>query len=399
MKYLLFASLLFLTILANANGTPAQTPSVYILNGDVLSKKKAAINTKNAMLMPAYKKLLKDADKALLEGPFSVMEKKNNPPGGDKHDYMSLAPYFWPDPSKPDGLPYMRKDGQTNPEVKEYKDKEYLPKLSAMMETLSLAYYFSGDEKYAAHAAKLLEVWFLNADTKMNPNMNFSQAIKGQNTGRGAGLIDARNFLRIIDGIGLLKDSKSWTAADQKGTEKWFADFLAWMQTSPIGQDELDAPNNHGAYYDVLRLAIASFTANKAAAKGIIENAKKRLDSQMDAEGKFPKEMERTIALHYNIFCLHAFFMIASMAEKQGVDFWHYTSPSGATLKKAFDYFHPYLTKEKEWTGQQINPFDFGEGYPILLTAADKFNCKNCRDEVAKLEGTEAPKLRANLMY
>lgn len=349
--------------------------------------------------MPAYKKLLKDADKALLEVPFSVMEKKNNPPSGDKHDYMSLAPYFWPDPTKKDGLPYVRKDGQTNPEVKDYKDKEYLPKLSEIVQTLSLAYYFSGDEKYAAHAAKLLEVWFLNADTKMNPNMNFSQAIKGVNNGRGAGLIDARNFLRIIDGIGLLQGSKAWTAADQKGTQQWFADFLNWMQTSPIGKDELDAPNNHGAYYDVLRLAIASFTNNKPAAKEIIDNAKKRLDSQMDAEGKFPKEMERTIALHYNIFCLHAFYMIASMAEKQGVDFWHYTSPSGASLKKGFDYFHPYLTKEKEWTGQQIKPFDFEEGYPVLLLSAEKFGCKTCRDEVKKLAGADAEKLRENLMY
>lgn len=400
MKHILFASLLFIACASTkGSGTPAQTPTVYILNGDVLSKKKAALAANDASLTPAYKKLLRDADKALLEGPFSVMEKKNNPPSGDKHDYMSLAPYFWPDPAKPDGLPYMRKDGQTNPEVKDYKDKEYLPKLSGLMETLPLAYYFSGDEKYAAHAAKLLQVWFLNADTKMNPNMNFSQAVKGVNTGRGAGLIDARNFLRIIDGIGLLKGSKSLSAADQKGLQKWFADFLNWMQTSPIGKDEMDAPNNHGTYYDVLRLAIALFTENKAAAKGIVESAKERLNSQMDAEGKFPLEMQRTIALHYNTFDLHAFFMIAAMAEKIGVDVWNYAGPQGASLKKGFDYFHPYLTKQKEWTGQQIKEFEFEEGYPVLLMAAEKLGCKTCRDDVAKLEGTEASKLRANLMY
>ena len=70
------------------------------------------------------------------------MEKKHLPPSGNKHDYMSLAPYHWPDPSKPDGLPYIRKDGETNPEVREYKDKEYMPKLCAMVHTLGLAYFF-----------------------------------------------------------------------------------------------------------------------------------------------------------------------------------------------------------------------------------------------------------------
>ncbi|GAA4732694.1 alginate lyase family protein [Flavisolibacter ginsenosidimutans] len=399
-NFLLVASLLFAACTATkGNSVPPQSPAVFILNADVLSQKKAAINVKDAALMPAYKKLLKDADKALNEGPFSVMEKKNNPPSGDRHDYMSLAPYFWPDPIKNDGLPYIRKDGQTNPEVKDYKDKEYMPKMCELVHTLGLAYYFSGDEKYAAHAAKLLEVWFLNADTKMNPNLNFAQAIKGVNNGRGAGLIDARHFMNVVDAIGLLQGSKAWTKADQTGMQKWFADFLNWMQTSSTGKDEMNAKNNHGTYYDALRLSLALFINDKEAAKSIVQNVTKRLDAQMDEEGKFPKEMERTIALHYNVFDLHAFFMVASMAGKNGFDLWHYTSPSGASLKKGFDYFHPYISKQKEWTGQQIKPFDFEEGYPLLLTAAERYGCNKCRDEIKTLAGLDAEKMRENLLY
>ena len=175
--------------------------------------------------MPAYKQLLKDADKALEQGPFSVMEKKHLPPSGDKHDYMSLAPYHWPDPTKPGGLPYIRKERQTNPEVKEYKekeykDKEYQPKMCELVNTLALAYYFSDEEKYAEHAAKLLKVWFLDPETKMNPNLNFAQAIKGENTGRGAGIIDARHYVKLVDAIGLLVSSKYWTGKDQQGMKK-----------------------------------------------------------------------------------------------------------------------------------------------------------------------------------
>jgi hypothetical protein len=399
---LFFCSLLLVVFSCTTSlgsATPPQGPQVIISNGVVLQQNKSRIQNKDASLMPAYKKLLRDADNALLEDPFSVMEKKNNPPSGDKHDYMSLAPYFWPDPSKPDGLPYIRKDGQTNPEVKEYKDKEYLPKLSKLVHTLALAYYFSDEEKYAAHAAKLLKVWFLNADTKMNPNLNYAQAVKGVNTGRGAGLIDARNFLNIIDVVGLLEGSKSWTSADNKALQQWFDGFLTWMETSPIGRDEMDAPNNHGTYYDVLRLTINMYTGNTNAAKLIVANVAKRLDAQMDAEGKFPLEMARTIALHYNVFDLHAFFMAAAMAEKVGVDLWNYKGPQGASLKKGFDFLYPYITRQKEWTGQQIKPFPFDEGYPLLLMAEKKYKCTACRVEVAQLEGSEAAKLREWLLY
>lgn len=402
MKYFLFITSLLFIACASSKGNgdnSSQTPTVFVLNGDVLKNNKARINSKNAALIPAYKKLLKDADKALQEEPHSVMEKKNNPPSGDKHDYMSLAPYFWPDPSKKDGLPYIRKDGQTNPEVQDYKDKEYMPKMCEAVYTLSLAYYFSGEEKYAEYAARLLKTWYLNADTKMNPNLNYAQAIKGVNEGRGAGLIDVRHFMKVIDAIGLLQGSKNWTATDQQGMKTWFSDFLNWMQTSPNGLDEIKAKNNHGTFYDALRLSIALFTGNKEAADNIITNVTKRLDSQMDAEGKFPLEMERTIALHYNIFDLHAFYMIASMAEKTGFDLWNYKSPSGASLKKGFDYFYPYITKQKEWTGQQIKPFEFEEGYPILLASATKYNCKDCRNQFEKLAGEEAKTLRENLIY
>ncbi|RYY66259.1 MAG: hypothetical protein EOO12_04735 [Chitinophagaceae bacterium] len=377
-------------------GNPEPVPRVFVLNADVLQANRGRIRND---LKPAYDKLMSEAGKALKEGPFSVMEKKNIPPSGDRHDYMSLAPYFWPDPTKPDGMPYIRKDGQTNPEVKEYKDKEYMPKLCELVHTLGLAYYFSGDERYAAHASLLLRTWFLDPATRMNPNLNFAQAIKGKNDGRGAGLIDARHFVKVVDALGLLQGSKSWSAADQKGMQQWFGSFLNWMQTSPIGRDELDARNNHGTFYDALRLSMALYIDSSDLARRIVTSAQERLDYQMDAEGKFPKEMERTIALHYNTFDLDAFFLIASMSEKLGIDFWHYRSPSGASLEKGFNFLYPFLSKEKVWTGQQIKPFEFEEGYPLLLAAGRHYNCVPCPAKVDAIAGDKATTLRWKLLY
>lgn len=381
-----------------AEGQPPG-PQVFVLDAKTLAFNKAGIKAGNAAVMPAYKQLLKDADKALQFGPVSVMEKINQPPSGDKHDYMSLAPYFWPDPNKPDGLPYIRKDGQTNPEVKDYKDKEYMPKLCGVVYTLSLAYYFSEDKVYADHAARLLRVWFLDTATRMNPNLNYGQAIKGVNTGRGSGLIDTRHFIKLIDGIGLLQGSSAWKDTDQQGMKKWFSDFLHWMQTSRNGKDEMKASNNHGAWYDAQRVSMAMFIDSIELAKKIVQNVQDRLDKQMDDTGRFPREMERTISLHYTSFVMEAFFNIARVSEKLGIDMWNYTSPSGKSLKKAFNALQPYFSGAKQWEGQQIKPFEYDEAYPLLMEGAEKLGCRSCRQDVKNLAGDKAPKLLLNLLY
>ena len=398
-KKIFFLLGIFITgyLSVSANDQPGR-PVVFALNMRSLEKNKNRINTKDPVIMPGYKLLIKDADKALQYGPVSVMEKKNVPPSGDKHDYMSLAPYHWPDPNKPGGLPYIRKDGQTNPEVKEYKDKEYLPELCEAVHTLALAYYFSEDKSYAEHAAELLKVWFLDTATRMNPNLEFAQAIKGENTGRGAGIIDSRHFIKVVDAIGLLQGSKFWKEKDQEGMKQWFAAFLDWMQTSKNGLHEMDAPNNHGAWYDAQRLSLALFTGNMDLAKKIVINAQDRLDKQMDDDGKFPHEMERTISLHYSAFAMNAFFTIAQMAENTGIDLWSYTSPSGKSLKKGFERLLPYISKEKEWEGQQIKDFDFEDGFPLLMQG-ERFGCKKCREMIRTVAGDKAERLRVNLLY
>ncbi|MBK6936648.1 MAG: alginate lyase family protein [Chitinophagaceae bacterium] len=374
-------------------------PEVYSMDIKILEKSLGRINAKDAQILPAYNQLINDAEKAMKFGPVSVMEKKNQPPSGNKHDYMSLAPYHWPDPAKPDGLPYIRKDGETNPEVKEYKDKEYLPQLCANVQTLGLAYYFSGEKKYADHAAKLLQVWFLDSATRMNPNFNYAQAVKGVNTGRGAGMIDSRHFVKVMDAIGLIRPSKCWTKQSQEEMKKWVAGFLNWMQTSENGKDELDADNNHGVWYDAQRLALALYIGDSEHARKIVINAADRLDKQMDESGNFPKEMARTNSLHYTAFVMDAFFNIANMAPKAGIDFWTLKTTSGKSLQKGFDVLKPYLAGEKEWTGQQIKTFDFEEGYYLLAVGAKKLKCGNCTESLRQLAAEEFQKLRFNLLY
>ena len=372
---------------------------IIVLDFNTIAQKKKKIQAKDSELYPAYLQLLKDADKLLNYLPVSVMGKTDLPPSGDKHDYMSLAPYWWPNPATANGLPYIRKDGEINPEVKNYPDKEHMPVLCEHINLLALAYYFSQDEKYAKHASKLLQVWFLDPATKMNPNLKYGQAVKGVVEGRAEGLIDTRQFIFVIDGINLIKTSKYWTAQNQKEMKAWFADFLNWIQTSDIGKDEMNAPNNHGVWYDAQTLAIALYVDSTNLANKIVQRAANRLDLQQDSNGFFPLELARTTSFHYSAFILNAFTVIAQLSEKTNINLWQLKTSSGKSLSKAFDALMPFLIQKKEWTaGQQIRPYSFTDGYPILLSAHTKYHCNECFDFIKTNANQQYKLLLLNLL-
>jgi len=338
-----------------------------------LAKNKAKVLANDAAVLPAYNALIKTADELLQYKPVSVMDKTDVPPSGNKHDYMSIGPYWWPNPNTPNGLPYIRKDGEVNPEVRNYPDKENMPKLCEVVYNLSLAYYFSGNEQYAQHAAKLLQVWFLDTATQMHPNLNYGQAIKGVIDGRAEGVIDTRHFIFALDGVALLKGSKAWTNEKNEALKEWFSQFLNWLNTSKIGKDEMDAKNNHGVWFDAQALAIALYVGNTTMANEIVNRAAKRLDVQANNEGLFPYELERTTSLHYSVFIMNAFAIVAQLSEETSTNLFSLTTSSGKSFKQCVDAIVPFITKQKTWTYPEIRPFQIGDAYPLLLVANAKY--------------------------
>jgi len=184
--------------------------------------KQAIEDNRNLVEYDTYKQLLAQADSYLTEEPSSVMEKKQAPSSGDKHDFLSLSPYYWPDPTKPNGLPYIYRDGETNPEVDSIPDARNLHDMIKRVRILSVAYYYTDNILYASKASELLRVWFLNNNTHMNPNLQYSDVISGRNNGSHSGIIAGIYFRDLIDAIGLIRNSVAWTNQDQQGIELWF---------------------------------------------------------------------------------------------------------------------------------------------------------------------------------
>jgi hypothetical protein len=358
-----------------------------VLDRDQIASVRERLRRGDERLTPAREALERDAKKALAIKPVSVMDKLVTPPSGDKHDYMSQAPYWWPDPSKPNGRPYIRKDGVRNPEINGISDHDNLGRLCSTVATLGLAYHFTGREEYAAHAAQLVRVWFLDAATRMNPHLRFGQGIPGINDGRGIGIIETRGLPELLDGVRLLAGSPAWTAADDKGLQAWMRAYASWLVESPYGQDEAKNGNNHETWYDVQVAALALFTDQQVLARRTLERSRERIARQFEPDGRQPRELERTRSWDYSAFNLVAFFNLATLGERVGVDLWNYATADGRSLRRALDFMLPFATGERKWPEAQVTEWRPGAIHPLLRRAAVAWKAPQYRELATKIGG------------
>lgn len=255
-----------------------------------------------------YNQLINGADNLLTKEFSFVTDKEKLPPSGDKHDYMSLSRYAWPNDST--GVYDDIRDGRTNPEIYDY-DRPKLARFSSAVYTLSLAYFFSGEEKYAKKASDLVRGWFLDPATHMNPNMKHAQIAFGVNTGSAQGIIDANDFIHVIEAISLLYDSPHWTREDHVAMKEWFYNFMRWIKQN-YNADAFES-TNISTWLDVQRAVYYLFTEQKQYlnSSSHIMPVEQKIDVQLTTEGALPNEKNRVRSQHYVYYNLRAYMNLA----------------------------------------------------------------------------------------
>jgi hypothetical protein len=369
------AFLIFLPVVGwTASRAEAGTPTVFILDGAHLVQVRQQVQHDPGRHATALRAIRSNGTKALTAGPWSVMDKDFVPPSGDKHDYYSVGPYWWPDPSKPDGLPYVRRDGETNPERNRFDNSGLKATVSAVQD-LALAWFFTDDPRYAERAALLLRTWFLDPATKMNPHLQYGQAIPGRTEGRGIGIIDTASLVYLIDAVGLLQTSEAWTDAEHQTLQSWFRAYLDWLLTSTHGKEEGRTKNNHAVWYDVQLASFALFVGDEAVARRILEQAgPNRIATQIEPDGRMPQELARTKSFGYTHMNLRGFLHLARLAEHVEVDLWHFRTDDGRSIEAALNWFEPFVAGRAKWTHPQITAFDPKDASLLYRRASQKLD-------------------------
>ncbi|QJD93810.1 alginate lyase family protein [Duganella dendranthematis] len=293
-------------------------------------------------------RILQAADAALAQAPVTITAFSSSRSSGGLHDFYSEGDYWWPDPAHPGG-PYIQRDGLTNPD-NFVAHRRALVGFSVQVPALVAAWKISGERRYAQHAAAHLRAWFIDPATRLNPNLQYAQAISGKTTGRGIGIIDTVHLVEVARAIEVLQTSDVLSAEEQGQIKRWFTDYLRWLTTSKNGQEERDAKNNHGSCWLLQVAAFAHLTGDQQ----LLAYARERfktvlLPTQLAADGSLPLELKRTKPYGYALFDLEALAALCQILSTPQDNLWTYATPDGRSMAKAVAWMAPYIRDKGKW--------------------------------------------------
>jgi len=293
-------------------------------------------------------RVLADAQRYLAQPPRTITSVRASRSAGGLHDYFSEGDYWWPNPKNPNG-PYVRRDGESNP-ANFTAHRDLLIRLSLQMPALTAAWLLTKKREYADHAIAHLRAWFVTPATRINPDLEYAQAIHGITTGRSIGIIDTVHLVEVAQAALVLERAGLLAGGDQRGTRAWFAAYLDWLTTSKHGQQECDAKNNHGSCWLLQAAGFATYTGNHA----VRDDCRTRLKTilfpqQIAPNGSFPLELARTKPYSYSLFNLDILGMSAQVLSTPEDNLWTYQLPDGRGLQACFRFMVPYIEDKKSW--------------------------------------------------
>ncbi|MEE3233200.1 MAG: alginate lyase family protein [Candidatus Latescibacterota bacterium] len=369
---------------------------VFLLDSVDLVEARSRIFSGVADVEEADRSVLEMANAALISGPFSVKGKDVMPPNGNKNDYMSLDPYWWPDENKDHGLPYIFNGEKQNPECEQY-DRPQLAAFTSAVDALCMGYYFTDYEDFAARAALLLRSWFVDEETKMNPNLTYAGFIPGRKQGSPSSIMESRALSWIPDHVGLLSNSEHWSPEDREFLGEWFISFVKWLIESPSGLDQRTEKGQNGTWYDVQVATMSLFTGRIDVARDAIDRCFDRAEEQIDDSGAHHLELKHCDGIYTAANNLLGLFDMADLGRKLDMDLW--SGSSGHLLRSALDWFVENDVYNDKYSKNLHNGFQRNEWVSIFRRAGLRWSEGSYEFILNELKGINVRAHRAQLLY
>jgi hypothetical protein len=294
-------------------------------------------------------RILKAAEASLSLEPITITRFRAQLSEGGPNDFYSNGDYWWPDPAKTNGLPYIQRDGQSNPD-NFHHHRRCIAQLRDAVAALGAAYQTTGNDRYAAKAVELLRTFFLDPQTRMNPHLNYAQAIPGRTPGRGTGIIDTLHLVEVPLAINALQKSPALPPDVLAGLKTWFRDYADWMMTSKNGQEEAAAANNHSVAFFLQVAVFAQFAGDTPKVAECRRRFKEVfVPKQMALDGSFPAELKRTKPYGYSIFQLDNMASLCQVLSTPEDNLWNFELPDGRGIRKALAFLYPFLADKSRW--------------------------------------------------
>lgn len=303
-----------------------------------------------------HARVLQAASKYVQESPLTITAFPAKGSAGGLHDFYSQADYFWPNPKDPSG-PYINRDGQSNPA--NFDDhRRVMVRLSIQVPALTAAWLLTNEQRFAARAVDHLRAWFVTPATRMNPNLQFAQAVTGVSTGRSYGIIDSLHLVEVARAASFLTTEMS--AADSEAVKVWFSSYLDWLNTSDPGKTERDAKNNHSMCWAMQAAEYARLVGNDDARRDVYRRYREiMLPDQMAGDGSFPRELTRTKPYSYSIFNFDVMAGLCQSLEGLTPDPAPFQLSDSRGLAKAAQFLYPYLKDKSTWKwAKDVEHFD-----------------------------------------
>jgi hypothetical protein len=221
---------------------------------------------------------------------------------------------------------------------------------------LTAAWVLTGNKRFADRACDHLRAWFVNPETRMNPNLQYAQAIQGVSTGRSIGIIDTLHLVEVARAASLLAPQMKDSAA----VKAWFSSYLDWLSNSDRGKSERDTKNNHAMCWALQAAEYARLVGNDATRQDIYRRYREiLLPNQLALDGAFPLELARTKPYSYSIFNFDVMAGLCQSLVGLAPDPPTFQLADGRGLSKAAQFIYPYVRDKSAWKwAKDVEHFD-----------------------------------------